>query len=237
MDRAAFRNRYVYKQQPFRLVDVDVGQADATIKSKPFDTFDACRDRYAGKPLQSSNANCPIDLTLSGITTLASFVQLANVAGPISTTPSGIVMLLALLMSTLNIFLSWIKHPFLLLYDSTLPLQTLQDGFFVPLRSLHRRLFYSYAGNTPGLCPVGCEAEKIPSIHDSTFRDIMILKLGIDSLPVGHGEVRPVELPSVDDRTQVPKEHDSDMREAGKLQGAAPDDQSLDPDTGRLGAR
>ena len=50
MDRAAFRNRYVYKQQPFRLVDVDVGQADATIKSKPFDTFDACRDRYAGKP-------------------------------------------------------------------------------------------------------------------------------------------------------------------------------------------
>ena len=84
---------------------------------------------------------------------------------------------------------------------------------------------------------MGCEAEKILSTHDSTFRDIMISKLGMDSLPVGHGEVRPVELPSVDDRTQVPKEHDSDMREAGKLQGAAPDDRPLDPDTGRLGAR
>ena len=33
----------------FRLVDVDVGQSDATIKSKPFDTSDACRDRYTGK--------------------------------------------------------------------------------------------------------------------------------------------------------------------------------------------
>ena len=89
-----------------------------------------------------------------------------------------------------------------------------------PAWSLWRcRIFYSSAGKTPGLCPVGCEAEKILSIHESTFRDIMISKLGMDSLPVGHGKVRPVELSSVDDRTQVPKEHDSDMREAGKLQG------------------
>ena len=84
---------------------------------------------------------------------------------------------------------------------------------------------------------MGCEAEKILSIHESTFRDIMISKLGMDSLPVGHGEVRPVELSSVDDRTQVPKEHDSDMREAGTVQGAAPDDRPRNPDTGRLGAR
>ena len=91
--------------------------------------------------------------------------------------------------------------------------------------------------NTPGLCPVGCEAEKISTTHYSAFRDIMISKLGIDSLPVGHGEVRPVELPSVDDRTQVPKKHDSDMREAGTVQGAAPDDRPRDLDTGRLGAR
>ena len=66
---------------------------------------------------------------------------------------------------------------------------------------------------------------------------LMIAKLGIDSLPVGHGEVRPVELPSVDDRTRVPKKHDSDMREAGTVQGAAPDDRPRDLDTGRLGAR
>ena len=84
---------------------------------------------------------------------------------------------------------------------------------------------------------MGCEAEKILSTHDSTFHDIMISKLGIDSLPVGRGEVRPVELPSVDDRTQVPKKHDSDMREAGTVQGAAPDDRPRDLDTGRLGAR
>ena len=84
---------------------------------------------------------------------------------------------------------------------------------------------------------MGCEAEKILSIHDSTFRDIMISKLGMDSLPVGRGEVRPVELPSVDDRTQVPKEHDSDMREAGTVQGAAPDDRIRHSETGRLGAR
>ena len=97
--------------------------------------------------------------------------------------------------------------------------------------------FYFSAGKTPGLCPVGCEAEKILSTHDSTFRDIMISKLGMDSLPVGRGEVRPVELPSVDDRTQVPKEHDSDVREAGTVQGAAPDDRLRDLDTGCLGAR
>ena len=84
---------------------------------------------------------------------------------------------------------------------------------------------------------MGCEAEKILSTHDSTFRDIMISKLGIDSLPVGRGEVRPVELPSVDDRTQVPKEHDSDMREAGKLQGSDADDRTRHPETGHLGAR
>ena len=66
---------------------------------------------------------------------------------------------------------------------------------------------------------------------------LMIAKLGIDSLPVGHGEVRPVELPSVDDRTQVPKEHDSDMREAGTFQGAAPDDRPRHSEIGRLGAR
>ena len=99
------------------------------------------------------------------------------------------------------------------------------------------RLIYFSAGKTPGLCPVGCEAEKILSTHDSTFRDIMISKLGMDSLPVGRGEVRPVELPSVDDRTQVPKEHDSDMREAGTVQGAAPDNRPRDPETGHLGAR
>ena len=96
---------------------------------------------------------------------------------------------------------------------------------------------YFSAGKTPGLCPVGCEAEKILSTHDSTFRDIMISKLGIDSLPVGRGEVRPVELPSVDDRTQVPKEHDSDMREAGTVQGADTDDRTRHPETGHLGAR
>ena len=98
-------------------------------------------------------------------------------------------------------------------------------------------LIYFSAGKTPGLCPVGCEAEKILSIHDSTFRDIMISKLGIDSLPVGRGEVRPVELSSVDDRTQVPKEHDSDMREAGTVQGPDTDDRTLHPETGHLGAR
>ena len=65
----------------------------------------------------------------------------------------------------------------------------------------------------------------------------MISKLGMDSLPVGRGEVRPVELPSVDDRTQAPKKHDSDMREAGTVQGADTDDRPLDLDTGRLGAR
>ena len=65
----------------------------------------------------------------------------------------------------------------------------------------------------------------------------MISKLGIDSLPTGRGEVRPVELPSVDDRTRVPKKHDSDMREAGTVQGAAPDDRPRNLDTGRLGAR
>ena len=52
----------------------------------------------------------------------------------------------------------------------------------------------------------------------------MISKFGIDFLPVGRGEVRPVELPSVDDRTQVPKEHDSDMKEAGTVQGADTDE-------------
>ena len=97
--------------------------------------------------------------------------------------------------------------------------------------------FYFSAGKTPGLCPVGCEAEKILSIHDSTFRDIMISKLGMDSLPVGRGEVRPVELPSVDDRTQVPKKHDSDMREAGTVQGPDTDDRTRHPETGHLGAR
>ena len=76
---------------------------------------------------------------------------------------------------------------------------------------------------------MGCEAEKILSIHESTFRDIMISKLGMDSLPVGHGKVRPVELPSVDDRTQVPKKHDSDMREAGKLQGPDAGDRTPSP--------
>ena len=65
----------------------------------------------------------------------------------------------------------------------------------------------------------------------------MIAKLGVDSLPAGRGEVRPVELPSVDDRTQVPKEHDSDVREAGTVQGAAPDDRPRNPETGHLGAR
>ena len=65
----------------------------------------------------------------------------------------------------------------------------------------------------------------------------MIAKLGIDSLPAGRGEVRPVELPSVDDRTQVPKEHDSDVREAGTVQGADTDDRPRDPETGHLGAR
>ena len=84
---------------------------------------------------------------------------------------------------------------------------------------------------------MGCEAEKILSTHDSTFRDIMISKLGMDSLPVGHGEVRPVELPSVDDRTQVPKEHDSDMREAGKLQGSDADDRTRHPETGHRSVR
>ena len=84
---------------------------------------------------------------------------------------------------------------------------------------------------------MGCEAEKILSIHESTFRDIMISKLGMDSLPVGHGEVRPVELSSVDDRTQVPKEHDSDMREAGKLQGPDAGNRTRHPETGHLGAR
>ena len=97
--------------------------------------------------------------------------------------------------------------------------------------------FYSSAVNTPGLCPVGCEAEKISTTHYSAFRDIMILKLGMDSLPVGRGEVRPVELLSVDDRTQVPKKHDSDMREAGKLQGPDADDRPRHPETGHLGAR
>ena len=66
---------------------------------------------------------------------------------------------------------------------------------------------------------------------------LMIMKLGMDSLPVGHGEVRPVELPSVDDRTQVPKEHDSDMREAGTVQGPDTDDRTRHPETGHLGAR
>ena len=84
---------------------------------------------------------------------------------------------------------------------------------------------------------MGCEAEKILSTHDSTFRDIIISKLGIDSLPVGHGKVRPVELPSVDDRTQVPKKHDSDMREAGTVQGPDTDDRTRHSETGRLGAR
>ena len=65
----------------------------------------------------------------------------------------------------------------------------------------------------------------------------MISKLGMDSLPVGRGEVRPVELPSVDDRTQVPKEHDSDMKEAGTVQGADTDDRTRHPETGHLGAR
>ena len=34
---------------------------------------------------------------------------------------------------------------------------------------------YSYktAVNTPGLCPVECEAEKISSTHYSAFRDMM----------------------------------------------------------------
>ena len=66
---------------------------------------------------------------------------------------------------------------------------------------------------------------------------LMIAKLGIDSLPTGRGEVRPVELPSVDDRTQVPKEHDSDVREAGTVQGPDTDDRTRHSDTGRLGAR
>ena len=65
----------------------------------------------------------------------------------------------------------------------------------------------------------------------------MISKLGMDSLPVGHGEVWPVELSSVDDRTQVPKEHDSDMREAGTVQGPDTDDSTRHSETGRLGAR
>ena len=54
---------------------------------------------------------------------------------------------------------------------------------------------------------------------------------------MGRGEVRPVELPSVDDRTQVPKEHDSDVREAGTVQGADTDDRTRHSETGRLGAR
>ena len=54
---------------------------------------------------------------------------------------------------------------------------------------------------------------------------------------MGRGEVRPVELPSVDDRTQVPKEHDSDMKEAGTVQGADTDDRTRHPETGHLGAR
>ena len=66
---------------------------------------------------------------------------------------------------------------------------------------------------------------------------LMIAKLGIDSLPTGRGEVRPVELPSVDDRTQVPKKHDSDVREAGTVQGADTDDSTRHSETGRLGAR
>ena len=110
-------------------------------------------------------------------------------------------------------------------------------GFLFPCGVSTVAFFILTPGNPRGLCPVGCEAEKILSTYYSAFRDIMILKLGIDSLPTGRGEVRPVELPSVDDRTQVPKEHDSDMREAGTVQGAAPDDRALDPDTGRLGAR
>ena len=77
-----------------------------------------------------------------------------------------------------------------------------------------------------------------PGAHDRDMNAArMIAKLGMDSLPTGRGEVRPVELPSVDDRTQVPKKHDSDMREAGTVQGAASDDRPRDPETGRLGAR
>ena len=59
----------------------------------------------------------------------------------------------------------------------------------------------------------------------------------MDSLPVGCGEVRPVELPSVDDRTQVPKEHDSDMKETGTVQGPDTDNRTRHPETGHLGAR
>ena len=98
-------------------------------------------------------------------------------------------------------------------------------------------VIYVSAGKPPGLCPVGCEAEKISTTHYSAFRDIMISKLGMDSLPVGRGEVRPVELPSVDDRTQVPKEHDSDIKETGTVQGADTDDRTRHPETGHLGAR
>ena len=59
----------------------------------------------------------------------------------------------------------------------------------------------------------------------------------MDSLPVGRGEVRPVELPSVDDRTQVPKEHDSDMKEAGTVQGADTDGRTRHSETAHQGAR
>ena len=101
------------------------------------------------------------------------------------------------------------------------------------------RVYFVYfsAGKPPGLCPMGCEAEKILSTHDIKFSHIMISKLGMDSLPVGRGEVRPVELPSVDDRPQVPKEHDSDMREAGKLQGSDADDRTRHAETGHLSVR
>ena len=54
--------------------------------------------------------------------------------------------------------------------DSSLKGQKLDivygDGVRVPA-------IYSSAVNTPGLCPVGCEAEKIFTTHYSAFRDMM----------------------------------------------------------------